>query len=128
MIKKNNNNNNVVQKTDEKIDETRNALKSIKKNLPVGADVLYVTISHILENSETSVYETYGIFVIILLISLCIAMYQYLVISSQNKWYHNSIYSCDCKHCLNKKYISICTYKFFKHKIFGYKNSYSLHT
>lgn len=121
--KKYNNSNSIIhnpiEKTDEKINDTRNALKTIKKNIPIGADVLYVTVSHILENSESTYYESLGVFIIIILISFCIALYQYLLISSQNKWYYNSLYSCNCRHCIDKKFFYICKFKMFKHKIYG---------
>ena len=113
----NNNNNKVVEKGDEQIANTSSMLKNIRKDIPMGADILFVTISHIMGHDNED-YVFFGLSLTIILMSFVIGLYQYLIISQKNKWYYNAIYSCDCKHCYAKKHISYCLHV-PKHKFLG---------
>ncbi len=106
-----------VGKADEQIANTDDMLKDIRKDIPMGADILYVTISHVLgEDNEDYVF--FGLSITVIIMCFAIGLYQYLVISQKNKWYYNAIYTCDCKHCYAKKHISYCLH-FPKHKYLG---------
>ncbi len=107
----------IIEKGDEQISNTDNMLKSIRKDIPMGADILYVTISHIMGHDNED-YIFFGLGLTVILMCLVMGLYQYLTISQKNKWYYNAIYACDCKHCYAKKHISYCLY-IPKHKFLG---------
>ena len=107
----------VVEKGDEQIANTDNMLKGIRKDIPMGADILYVTISHIMGHDNED-YVFFGLGLTVILMCLVIGLYQYLIISQKNKWYYNAIYACECKHCYAKKHISYCL-QVPKHKFLG---------
>jgi len=108
----------VLEKKDEQIMDTNNILKSIKKDIPIGADLVYVSAAQII-GRDNSDYIGLGLTITLILISLSIGIFQYLLISRQNKWYYNAIYACDCEHCSRKKNISSCSLKIRKHKFLG---------
>ena len=107
-----------VEKGDEQIANTSNMLKNIRKDIPMGADIMYVTISHIMGHDNED-YVFFGLSLTVILMCMVIGLYQYLIISQQNKWYYNAIYACDCKHCYAKKHISYCL-QVPKHKFLGF--------
>ena len=107
----------IVEKGDEQIANTNNMLKSIRKDIPMGADITYVTISHIMGHDKED-YVFFGLGLTIVLMSFVVGLFQYLIISQKNKWYYNAIYACECKHCYAKKHISYCL-QVPKHKFLG---------
>ena len=107
----------VVEKGDEQIANTDNMLKGIRKDIPMGADILYVTISHIMGHDNED-YVFFGLGLTVILMCLIIGLYQFLIISQKNKWYYNAIYACECEHCYAKKHISYCL-QVPKHKFLG---------
>jgi len=115
----------VLEKKDEQIMDTNNILKSIKKDIPIGADLVYVSASQIIARDNDD-YIGLGLTITLILISLSIGIFQYLLISRQNKWYYNAIYACDCEHCSRKKNISSCSLKIRKYKFLGLLSA-SLH-
>jgi len=117
MAQNHNQNPTAVEKGDEQIANTDDMLKGIRKDIPMGADILYVTISHVLGHDNED-YVFFGLSLTVILMCLTIGLYQYLIISQKNKWYYNAIYACDCKHCYEKKHISYCL-QFPKHKYLG---------
>jgi len=108
----------VVEKGDEQIMTTDNILKDLKKDIPIGADLIYVSIAHIIGHDKKD-FVLYGLTLSVILMCLCIGIYQYLIISQKNKWYYNAIYTCECDHCLRKKNISSCSLKLPKYKFLG---------
>ena len=104
------------KKKDEPIISTSNLLKELRKDIPIGADVIYITISKILANEEeTYIFDV--LIIIIFLIMIAIGIYQYCLIYRNNEWYYNAIYSCECNHCKLKKTYSIYNIKFKKSKL-----------
>ena len=116
---------NVVEKGDEEIMTADNILKDLKKDIPIGADLIYVSVAHIIDDEghhgegTNDNFVLYGLTLSVILMCLCIGVYQYLIISQKNKWYYNAIYTCDCDHCSKKKNISSCDLKIPKHKFLG---------
>ena len=109
----------VVEKGDEQVMTTNNILKDLKKDIPIGADLIYVSVAHIIGHDDED-YVLYGLSLSIILMCLFIGIFQYLVISQKNKWYYNAIYTCDCDHCSRKKNISSCSLRIPKYKFLGF--------
>ena len=104
---------------EEQVSNTDNLLKTLRKDIPLGSDVIYVSISHIIgHNNEDFVF--YGLTLTIILMSLIVGLYQYLIISQKNKWYYNAIYSCKCHHCTSKKNVNCICMTIPKHKFLGF--------